>query len=214
MVSSPYTVEVGRNLGSVVNTVTKSGTKDFHGSAYEYFRNNKMDANNLLSAPGFNTLRFNQFGVNIGGPVIPTKSFFFAGYEGQRRAESPIYSSFILHCIASPGCLGPGTPSINQVKAGLGLAPENLGSILQIDNYNKFFGKSTTFISPETNLNIAYLFTKDHKQNAPGAAPGEGLPSSYRDNPVQDQTVYANLVHLFSSYVHLGDGCRFRPQNV
>ncbi len=127
VVSSPYTVEVGRNLGSVVNTVTKSGTKDFHGSAYEYFRNNEMDANNLLSAPGFNTLRFNQFGVNIGGPVIPTKSFFFAGYEGQRRAESPIYSSFILHCIASPGCLGPGTPSINQVKVGLGFGSRKPG---------------------------------------------------------------------------------------
>ncbi len=199
VVSSPYTVEVGRNLGSVVNTVTKSGTKDYHGSAYEYFRNNKMDANNLLSAPGFNTLRFNQFGVNIGGPVVQSKSFFFVGYEGQRRAESPIYSSFILHCIASPGCLGPGTPSINQVKVGLGLAAENLGSILRIDDYNKFFGKSTTVLSDKSNLNIAYLFTKDHKQNAPGAAPGEGLPSSYRDNPVQDQTVYANLVHLFSN---------------
>ena len=95
VVTSPYTADNGQNLGSVVNTITKSGGKDFHGSLYEFFRNNELDANNLLSAPGFNTLRFNQFGANIGGPVIKAKSFFFAGYEGQRRAESP--RLFLVH---------------------------------------------------------------------------------------------------------------------
>ena len=84
---------------------------------------------NLLSAPGFNTLRFNQFGATVGGPVRKDKAFYFAGYEGQRRAQSPIYSHFILNCINTEGCLGPGTPSINEVKTELGLSPENLGSI-------------------------------------------------------------------------------------
>ncbi|HEY2462393.1 MAG TPA: TonB-dependent receptor [Candidatus Acidoferrum sp.] len=199
VVGSPYTADNGRNLGSVVNTVTKSGSNDIHGSAYEFFRNNAMDANNLLAAPGFNTLRFNQFGANAGGPVIKSKSFYFVGYEGQRRAESPIYSSFILHCIDATGCLGPGTPSINQVKQGLGLAPESLGSILQVDNFDKFFVKSTTILTDKTNLNIAYLYADDRKQHAPGAAPGEGLPSSYRDNLVLNQTIYADLEHVFSN---------------
>jgi len=92
VVNSPFTGDNGRNLGSVVNTVTKSGTNDLHGTLYEFFRNNKMDAKNLLSAPGFNTLRFNQFGGTVGGPIRKDKLFLFAGYEGQRRAESPIYS--------------------------------------------------------------------------------------------------------------------------
>jgi len=199
VVGSPYTADNGRNLGSVVNTITKSGSNDIHGSAYEFFRNNKLDANNLLSAPGFNTLRFNQFGANVGGPIIKAKSFFFAGYEGQRRAESPIYSSFILHCIATEGCLGPGTPSINEVKQILGLAPENLGSILQIDNFDKFIIKNTNVLTNKTNLNVAYLYAYDRKQNATGAAPGEGLPSSYRGNPVLNQTVYGDLEHVFSN---------------
>jgi len=199
VVSSPYTADNGQNLGSVVNTITKSGGKDFHGSLYEFFRNNDLDAKNLLSAPGFDTLRFNQFGANVGGPVIHQKSFFFAGYEGQRRAESPVYSSFILHCIDGENCLGPGTPSINEVKESLGLAPENLGSILTIDNYDKGFVKSTNIISDKSTLNVAYLFTDDRKQNAPGAAPGEGLPSAFRDNPVRDQTLYGNFAHLFSN---------------
>jgi hypothetical protein len=197
--SGPVTSDVGRNLGSVVNTVTKSGSNDVHGSAYEFFRNNALDAKNLLSAPGFNTLRFNQFGGNLGGPIIRGKLFYFLGYEGQRRAESPLYSSFILNCTNNPGCLGPGTPSINQVKEMLGLQPENLGSILQIQDYDKFFGKLTEVLSESTTLNVGYLFTDQRNQHIPGAAPGQGLPSFYRNNPIRDQTVYANLLRLFGT---------------
>src|SRR5246127_1824006 len=203
VVDSPYPADTGRNLGSVVNTITKSGTNDVHGSVYEFFRNNNLDAKNLLSAPGFNTLRFNQFGGTVGGPIRKQKNFYFLGYEGQRRAESPLYSSFILHCINTEGCLGPRgdgtlTPSINEVKQTLGLQPENLGSILQVDDYDKSIVKSANILGEKTSLNISYLFNDSRKQNARGAAPGEGLPSSYRDNPVRDQTVYGNLIHVFT----------------
>jgi len=198
VVDSPYTADTGRNLGSVVNTIAKSGTNDLHGSIYEFFRNNNLDANNLLAAPGFNTLRFNQFGATIGGPIRQEKNFYFLGYEGQRRAESPLYSSFILHCINAAGCLGPGTPSINQVKQTLGLQPESLSSFLTIDDYDKFIAKNNNVLSDKTFLNLTYLFNDSRKKNARGAAPGEGLPSSYRDNPVRDQTLYANLIHVFS----------------
>src|SRR5207237_1733455 len=126
VVAAPHTGDNGRNLLSGVNTITKSGCNAVHGSVYEFFRSNKMDAKNLLSAPGFNTLRFNQFGGTVGGPIQKDKNFYFLGYEGQRRAESPLYSSFILHCINTEGCLGPRgdgmlTPSINEVKQTLGL---------------------------------------------------------------------------------------------
>jgi Carboxypeptidase regulatory-like domain/TonB dependent receptor len=197
--AGPYTADNGRNLGAMVSTVTKSGSNDAHGSAYEFFRNNKLDATNLLSAPGFNTLRFNQFGGDIGGAIRKDKEFYFVGYEGQRRAESPLYSSFILHCTNNTGCLGPGTPSINQVKGLLGLQPENLGSILQIGDYDKFFGKLTSVLNDKSTLNIGYLFNDDRKQHIPGAAPGQGLPSFYRNNPVRDQTAYGNLLHVFGS---------------
>jgi hypothetical protein len=199
VIASPYTADNGRNLGSVVNTITKSGSNDVHGSVYEFFRNNALDANNLLSAPGFNTLRFNQFGGNVGGPIRKDKNLYFLGYEGQRRSESPLYSSFILHCTDNPGCLGPGNPSINQVKQLLGLQPENLGSILQIDDYDKFFGKLTNVLSDKTTLNVGYLFNDDRKQHIPSAAPGQGLPSSFRNNPVRDQTLYGNLLHVIGS---------------
>jgi hypothetical protein len=188
----------GLNLGGSVNTITKSGTNDLHSSLYNYFRNNQMDANNLLSASGFNTLRFNQFGATVGGPLRRDKVLYFAGYEGQRRAQSPLYSHFILKCIDTEGCLGPGTPSINQVKTRLGLAPEKLGSILQIGDYNNAFGKATDVLNARSTVAVGYLFTSVRNGNTPAASPGQGLPSSYRDNRIQDQTVYANLFEILS----------------
>ncbi|SPE32292.1 exported hypothetical protein [Candidatus Sulfotelmatomonas gaucii] len=211
VIDGPDTADNGRNLGSVVETITKSGTNDLHGSAYEYFRNDAVDANNPLSAPGLHTLQVNQFGINAGRHIRLDKTFFFTGYEGQRRAESPIYSSFILGCIDTPNCLGPGTPSINQVKQLFGLQPESLKSVLETDNYDKSIGKITQVFSDRNVLNIGYLFADDRKGDIPTDAPGQGLPSTYRDNPVRDQTVYANYLHLFNprwtseSIVDFGD---------
>lgn len=198
VVDGPDAAGGGLNLGAAVNTITKSGTNDLHGSLYEYTRNSALDANNLLSAPGFNTLRFNQFGAILGGPLRKDKAFFFAGYEEQRRAESPIYSNFILKCIDTEGCLGPGTPSINEVKEHLGLSPENLGSILEINDYDKAFGKFTDVLNDRSTLSVGYLYTDVRNDNTPAASPGQGLPSSYRENPIHDQTVYGNFFHLFN----------------
>jgi carboxypeptidase family protein len=199
VVASPFTADTGRSLGSIVNTIIKSGTNDLHGALYEYFRNNNLDAKNLLSAPGFNTLRFNQFGGTLGGPIIRDKLFFFTGYEGQRRAESPIYSAFILNAIQG----------INAVKQFFNLQPENLSSILQIENYDKFVGKATINLSNRDFLSLTYVFNDVRKKNARGAAPGEGLPSSYRDNPVRDQTLYGNLVHVGSPNITFDSSAQF-----
>ncbi len=198
VVNGPGATE-GLNMGGSVATITRSGTDTFHGSVYDYFRNNALNANNLLSAPGFNALRFNQFGTTAGDPIRKEKTFFFAGFEGQRRAQSPLYSSFILRCIDTQGCLGPGTPSINQVKTRLGLAPENLRANLLTADYNNAFGKLTDVLSERSTLNVGYLYTAVHNGGTPAASPGQGLPSSYRDNRIHDQTVYGDFFHLMGA---------------
>ncbi|MBL8150367.1 MAG: TonB-dependent receptor, partial [Blastocatellia bacterium] len=79
--------EYGRNSGAIVNIVTKSGTNEFHGSAFEFFRNDKLDARNFFNAkPNPKTaFRNNQFGFSLGGPIIKNRTFFFSNYEGQRE---------------------------------------------------------------------------------------------------------------------------------
>ena len=82
-----YAAEYGRSSGSIVNLVTKSGTNQIHGSAYEFFRNNVLDARNFFADPAFSApaLRLNQFGGTLGGPIQKDKTFFFGNYEGFRQ---------------------------------------------------------------------------------------------------------------------------------
>jgi hypothetical protein len=78
-----YTAEVGRTAGAVINIITKSGTNDLHGSAYEFFRNNIFDASDYFAVTK-PELRQNQFGGSLGGPIMRDRLFFFADYEGLR----------------------------------------------------------------------------------------------------------------------------------
>src|SRR5581483_7761985 len=79
--------QYGNSAGSINNLVTKSGTNSYHGSIWEYFRNDALDANEFfLNQAGATKppLRFNQFGGTFGGPIIKDKLFFFASYQGDR----------------------------------------------------------------------------------------------------------------------------------
>jgi hypothetical protein len=85
--TNAYSAEFGRSSGALVNAVIKSGTNNVHGSAYEFHRNDNLDASNFFSnknnAPKPFRLR-NQFGGTIGGPIVANKTFFFTDYEGLR----------------------------------------------------------------------------------------------------------------------------------
>jgi len=84
---SNFEAEYGRNSGAIVNIVTKSGTNDFHGSLFEFFRNNALDARNFFNPKPFpqTAFRNNQFGGALGGPIVRNRTFFYAAYEGQRE---------------------------------------------------------------------------------------------------------------------------------
>jgi hypothetical protein len=85
VISNTFDAEYGRNSGSVINVVTKSGTNEFHGSAYEFFRNAVLNAHGYTfqptPKPPFNQ---NQFGGTLGGPIKKDKTFIFGSYEGRR----------------------------------------------------------------------------------------------------------------------------------
>src|SRR5262249_18651716 len=87
--SNAYSAEFGTGSGGQISIVTKSGSNAFHGSAFEFLRNDALDARNFFDRqrPGGNSklpLRMNQFGGSIGGPIVKDKGFFFGSYEGYR----------------------------------------------------------------------------------------------------------------------------------
>jgi len=84
--TNSYSAEAGRTAGGVVNIVSRSGTNQFHGSAYEFFRNDIFDAKNVFQTSGRTPeLRQNQYGGSIGGPIFKDRTFFFGDYEGFRQ---------------------------------------------------------------------------------------------------------------------------------
>ena len=89
MLTSTYDASFGRNPGAQVNVILKSGSNDFHGSAFEFHRNAALDARNFFapaSEPDPKYIR-NQFGGSFGGPIKHDRTFFFADYEGSRSRE-------------------------------------------------------------------------------------------------------------------------------
>jgi hypothetical protein len=84
-----YDAEFGGKSGGVINVITQSGTNSVHGSAYEFLRNDVMDARNFFAPPHQSTpFRENQFGAAIGGPIKKDKTFYFLNYDGQRIRNS------------------------------------------------------------------------------------------------------------------------------
>jgi len=93
VITSNYGAEYGRVGGAVVNAVMKSGTNQFHGTAYEFLRNTDLNATGFVFAPSPKpTLQRNQFGMTVGGPFIKNKLFFFSDYEGFRQLQR--YNNF------------------------------------------------------------------------------------------------------------------------
>ncbi len=96
VVESNYGAQYGEALSSVINPITKSGTNSFHGSLFNYFRNEKMDANDFFNnAAGFPRSNFslNQYGGSIGGPIVKDKLFFFSNFEGVQQTRGQLFSS-------------------------------------------------------------------------------------------------------------------------
>lgn len=98
IITNTFDAEFGRNSGAVVNVVTKSGTNNFHGDFYEFFRNKVLNAGNFIdNANGVpkGDFKQNQFGATLGGPIKKDKTFIFGSYEG-RRIVSGVSSGTVL----------------------------------------------------------------------------------------------------------------------
>jgi hypothetical protein len=85
--SNSYSSEFGRGNGAILNAVIKSGTNSFHGDAYEFIRNEKLDARNAFDTSR-QPYKQNQFGATLGGPIIKNRTFFFGDYEGLRIRQA------------------------------------------------------------------------------------------------------------------------------
>jgi Carboxypeptidase regulatory-like domain/TonB dependent receptor-like, beta-barrel len=178
VLNSTYLSEYGRASAGFVNIVTKSGTNDYHGSAYFFGMNQALNEPYQLNPPD-PRLQQNQYGATLGGPIVRDKTFFFVNYEGQRRADTNQYSTVVL------GNIG----AINLAKASLGLTPENLG-LLHTNDYDGFLAKLDQRITNGNTLSIRYNMLHSIADGFLGGnGRGSPAPSTARNNTVMDQTL-------------------------
>jgi carboxypeptidase family protein/TonB-dependent receptor-like protein len=125
--NSAFPAEYGRNAGAIVNLATRSGSNNYHGELFEFFRNNDLDARNF-----FNTVKDsrgnpspqapfkrNEFGADFGGPIVKNKVFFFLAYESIRQHQSITVTSIV----PSQNDLAAAPPPTAAVKSLLALIP-------------------------------------------------------------------------------------------
>jgi carboxypeptidase family protein/TonB-dependent receptor-like protein len=205
-----FTAEYGFAGGTIINVITRSGTNQFHGSAYEFFRNSVLDANewfNNASGIKIAPLKRNDFGGTVGGPIRKDKTFFFFDYEGL-RASTSAQSGFMgvpslcergdLLPPNCPGIAGPqGVPGnfaeLCTLQGGAfdatGLCSNPVGQLFDPYSPSSFipFNNLATYASPG-NLNL--VGTPFQPAGATGV-PGTGIPGNVID------PVAAKLLLLF-----------------
>ncbi len=151
-----FSAELGRSAGAVLNATIKSGTNSIHGAAWEFFRNDVLDAadwfeNNAGTKKG--RLRLNQFGASIGGPIIKDKIFFFGDYEGLRRVQGTVETGAV--------------PTAAEVSSGF----TNLSDIVSAtnsntDNLGRTIASGTVLDPATTRLVTAQTFDSTSQRTA------------------------------------------------
>jgi len=220
---SQFPAEYGRNSGSVINIITKSGTNQFHGSAFEFVRNDMFDARNFFNrtvdASGNqirkSEFRNNQFGASLGGPIIKDKTFFFGAYEGQRERVTSDFSFVVptqtqiteaQQLVANNG-VNSITPSPALTKI-LGFFPAatsangtTVGGVHDFNDVDSFIAKVDQQFSQRETLSGRYAYASS-QQTFPlggfGFGAGSRLPQFVQESPTRVQLVSASLLSTLS----------------
>jgi hypothetical protein len=212
---SHFGAEYGRNSGSVVNVLTRSGTNRIHGSAFGFFRNSALDARNFFNTEGRKTsFQNSQFGASLGGPIVKDKTFFFGAYEGQRER---VGSDFVL-LVPTPAQI----TAARDIAEGDGGAPtainpalDNLlalypvsdsGSIAEVvrdkNDMDSLLVKVDHAFTNNQQFTARYAFARSEQVFPLGSAGGFGkgsrLPEFSQTSPTRVQVVSASLLSTLS----------------
>jgi Carboxypeptidase regulatory-like domain/TonB-dependent Receptor Plug Domain len=196
VLTSLYSAEYGRNQGSVINVTTRSGTNTFHGNVYEFLRNTQLNARPFFS-PARQANVQNQYGANVGGPIIKNKTFFFGGWESSRQRNANGSASVFRRKLATADQRAGnfGSTTIWDPQAGA-LFPNNTIPSSRLNPVSKniqdaFFplpnlvdpGSSDNyqdFATVPTDLN-QYTIRVDHRFNDSSSVNGRWFDSRQKD---------------------------------
>ena len=213
--------EYGRNSGSIVNIVTKSGTNDVHGSFFEYFRSHHLDARNFFNKKpaSANIFHNNQYGGSLGGPILRDRTFGFLAYEGQQEkvgipapATIPTQEQIALHTPSgginpiiqnilnlNPWTNGAPYPAFGDGGPGSDTPKTVETTNLARNRLHSGIAKIDHHLNKNDLVTGRYFFGKSN-QSAPLAIVGGNLLPGYNSIvPTQVQVASLSLTHVISS---------------
>jgi outer membrane receptor protein involved in Fe transport len=193
-----YAAEYGRAGGAVINVVTKSGTNDFHGSAFEFFRDKSLNANTWANKirnpiPPKPYFRIHQFGGSLGGPIQKDKAFFFFSYDGQRRNLPNTLTP--LTTTVPPSVLNSTDPS---VQAGLAIIQKAFHDYTLTRDQDVFLAKVDYQFDPKHRLSLRYNHQNFTGGNNESTGP-TGAEEHTGNSLVHTRSLNAVLTSVFSS---------------
>jgi outer membrane receptor protein involved in Fe transport len=220
---SQFGAEYGRNSGSVVNIITRSGSNEFHGSLYEYNRNSEFDARNYFNTKfqsdgtpnpqsPFNN---NNFGGSLGGPILKDKLFFFFAYEGQREtvgsdfaltvpSEAQIAEAQVI-AVSNPYSSVPSvSPALIKITNLFPTSDSNslAYSVRDQNDGDNLIGKVDYRLSQNNSLSARYAFGQSNQAFPLGSLGGYGSGSRLANfeqiSPTRVQVVSVNWLTTFS----------------
>ena len=170
--TNAFSAEYGRNAGIIVNGISKQGTNSFHGSAFEYLRNEKLDAKNFFDPPDqpIPPFKQNQFGAAVGGPIVKNRTFFFFTYEGLRQRQELTMNSGVLSDTQRAQVTDPVVrklldliPRANAFVAG---GPRFVGPARAPSDFDEWSGDASDELTARDHLHAYYAIQRDRRSRA------------------------------------------------
>jgi hypothetical protein len=168
--NSTFSAEYGRNSGAIVNIATRSGVNDFHGEAFEFFRDSALDSRNYFNQEPQpqSPFRRNQFGANLGGPIVKGRTFFLGTYEGLRQRQGIDINSGVLRQDQRTAVTDPVSRSLLALiplPNATGPAGEGryLGSATAPVNIDQWTGDVRHNLAVSDALHWYYAFQRDER---------------------------------------------------
>jgi Carboxypeptidase regulatory-like domain/TonB dependent receptor-like, beta-barrel len=198
--NSTFSAEYGRNSGAIVNVATRSGANQFHGEAFDFYRDDKFDSRNYFNPSSQPQSVFNrkQFGANLGGPIARNRTFFFGSYEGLRHLQAVDLNSGTLSNAQRAGVTDP---VAKNLLAFIPLANDAtgtrvIGSALAPVNIDQYTIDARHNLRQSDDLHFYYAFQRDLRQEA--NAQGNTVAGFGDTRGGHRQIMTINQTHIFS----------------
>jgi Carboxypeptidase regulatory-like domain/TonB dependent receptor-like, beta-barrel len=202
--NSTFSAEYGHVSGAIVNLVTRSGTEQYRGEAYEFFRNDALDARNFFefNTPDPHPFNRNQFGGTFGGPILRGRTFFFATYEGLRQRQAIDMNAVVLSDAQRAAAVDP------VVRNLIPLIPR--ANHFDADGTPSFVGAADASVDENTwtaNLRhhagtrdrLLVFFGRQRIEGTEPAAQGTNIPGFGNRRAITKSTLTVNETHMFGA---------------